>query len=133
LLVPVFFVTSGLRLDLSGLLTDPGALVRVPAYLMALLVVRGAPAALYAPALGRRHALAAALLQATSLPFIVAATQIGVELGELSAVDAAALVSAGLLSVVVFPPVALALLGGRPTADPGSDPSADDRPVSVPL
>ena len=85
----------------------------VPAYLLALLVVRGLPAALYAPALGRRHALAAGLLQATSLPFIVAATQIGVALGELSPVDAAALVTAGLLSVLAFPPAALTLLKER--------------------
>jgi Kef-type K+ transport system membrane component KefB len=116
-LVPVFFVTSGLRLDLSGLMTQPSALLRVPLLLFALLVVRGVPAALYARALGRRNAVAAALLQATSLPFIVAATQIGVQVGELSALNATALVCAGLLSVVVFPPLALGLLrSGRPAA-----------------
>jgi Kef-type K+ transport system membrane component KefB len=115
-LVPVFFVASGLSLDLSGLVHNPSALVRVPLFLLALLVVRGVPAALYAPALGRRATVAAALLQATSLPFIVAATQIGVETGMLSPVNAAALVCAGLLSVVIFPPVALGLLRG--TGDP---------------
>ena len=109
-LVPVFFVASGLRLDLTGLLADPAALVRVPLFLVALLLVRGVPAALYVPALGKRAAFAAALLQATSLPFIVAATQIGVDIGQLSPVNAAALVCAGLLSVLVFPPTALALL-----------------------
>lgn len=109
-LVPVFFVTSGLRLDLSGLTENPGALVRVPIFLLALLLARGVPAVLYASTLGRRAALAAALLQATSLPFIVAATQIGVETGRLSPVNAAALVCAGLLSVLVFPPIALVLL-----------------------
>ena len=108
--VPVFFVTSGLRLDLSGLLDNPAALARVPLFLLALLVVRGLPASLYAPALGSRAATAAALLQATSLPFIVAATGIGVELGALTPVNAAALLSAGLLSVLLFPPVALGLL-----------------------
>jgi Kef-type K+ transport system membrane component KefB len=120
-LVPVFFVTSGLRLDLSGLLEDPSALARVPLFLLALLVVRGIPAVLYVPMLGRRAAVAAALLQATSLPFIVAATQIGVELGELSAVNAAALVCAGLLSVLVFPPAALVLLRGMGKAAPDAE------------
>lgn len=109
-LVPVFFVASGLRLDLSGLMAQPGALLRVPLLLVALLVVRGVPAVLYAPRLGRRNTIAAALLQATSLPFIVAATQIGVQLGQLSSVNATALVCAGLLSVVLFPPLALGLL-----------------------
>ncbi len=114
-LVPFFFVASGLRLDLTGLVEDPSALLRVPLFLAALLVVRGVPAVLYAPTLGGRAALAAALLQATSLPFIVAATQIGVELGQLNPVNAAALVSAGLLSVLIFPPAALALLRERRT------------------
>jgi hypothetical protein len=54
--------------------------------------------------------VALGLLQATSLPFIVTATQIGVALGKLSSVTAAALVCAGLLSVLIFPLVALGLL-----------------------
>lgn len=122
-LVPVFFVASGLRLDLSGLTRDPSALVRVPLFLLALLVARGVPAVLYAPSLGRRAALAAALLQATSLPFIVAATQIGVGTGQLSPVNAAALVCAGLLSVLIFPPAALGLLRGIDHA--GAVPTVD--------
>ncbi|HSE71724.1 MAG TPA: cation:proton antiporter [Nocardioidaceae bacterium] len=118
--VPVFFVASGLRLDLRGLAEDPAAIARVPLFLLALLLVRGLPALLYLPAFGRRPVAAAALLQATSLPFIVAATQIGVDLGQLSPVNAAALVCAGLLSVLVFPPTALALLrGGGAAAGPG--------------
>jgi Kef-type K+ transport system membrane component KefB len=115
-LVPVFFVSSGLRLDLSGLLDSPTALARVPVFLLALLIVRGLPALLYTSTIGRRSALAAALLQATSLPFIVAAAQVGVELGELSTVNAAALVVAGLLSVVLFPPIALGLMRGASAA-----------------
>jgi len=109
-LVPVFFVTSGLRFDLKALLHSPSAFARIPLFLVALLVVRAVPAALYAGAVGRRQAVAAGLLQATSLPFIVTATQIGLILNQITPVTAAALVSAGLLSVVAFPPVALGLL-----------------------
>jgi Kef-type K+ transport system membrane component KefB len=109
-LVPVFFVGSGLRFDLDALLDSPSALARVPLFLAALLVARGVPALLYAPSVGRRPVAAAALLQATSLPFIVTASQIGLLLGEFSAATAAGLIAAGLLSVVVFPPIALALL-----------------------
>jgi Kef-type K+ transport system membrane component KefB len=109
-LIPVFFVTSGLRLDLSGLLASPSALARVPLFLLALLVVRGVPAMLYRRRLGTRGTVAAGLLQATSLPFIVAATQIGVVVGLMTPVTAAALVCAGLASVLVFPAAALALL-----------------------
>ncbi|MFN2505087.1 MAG: cation:proton antiporter [Acidimicrobiales bacterium] len=109
--VPVFFISSGLRFDLDALLGSPSAFLKVPLFLLALLVVRAVPAALYAPDVGRRGAVAAGLLQATSLPFLVTATQIGASLGEIRPDTAAALVSAGLLSVVIFPLVALSLLG----------------------
>jgi Kef-type K+ transport system membrane component KefB len=109
-LIPVFFVTSGLRLDLGGLLADPAALLRVPLFLLALLVARGVPAYLSVRRLGPRPTAAVALLQATSLPFIVTATQIGVTTGLMSPVTAAALTCAGLVSVLIFPAVALVLL-----------------------
>jgi Kef-type K+ transport system membrane component KefB len=108
--IPVFFVSSGLRFDHQSLLDAPSALARVPLFLAALLVVRALPALLYAPTIGRRWAAAAGLLQATSLPFLVTATSIGVTLGEITPVTAAALVTAGLLSVIVFPLVAVTLL-----------------------
>jgi Kef-type K+ transport system membrane component KefB len=114
--IPVFFVASGLRFDLQALVDAPAALARVPLFLVALLVVRALPAALYAPTIGRRHAVVAGLLQATSLPFLVTATAIGVTLGEVTPVTAAALVTAGLLSVIVFPLVAVTLL--RPSREP---------------
>jgi len=108
--VPVFFVASGLRFDLRALVDSPSAVARVPLFLLALLVVRGVPAALYVGTVGRRKAVAAGLLQATSLPFLVTATEIGVALGQIKPVTGAALVSAGLLSVVIFPWVAVSLL-----------------------
>ncbi len=98
--IPVFFVTSGMRLDLGALLASPSALARVPLFLLALLVVRGVPALLYARLFTRCPLVAAALLQATSLPFIVTATQIGVLTGLMTPVTATALVCAGLLSVL---------------------------------
>jgi Kef-type K+ transport system membrane component KefB len=109
-LIPVFFVTSGLRLDVAGLVADPGALVRVPVFLVALLVVRGVPALLYRRRISGRQVSAAALLQATSLPFLVTASMIGTDLGVISPVNGAALVGAGVASVLIFPTVALGLL-----------------------
>jgi Kef-type K+ transport system membrane component KefB len=124
-LVPVFFIASGVRLDLHDLLSHPTALARVPLFFLALLAVRGVPALLSLRTAGPRATVAVGLLQATSLPFIVTATQIGTELGQLSATTAAALICAGLLSVLVFPPIALALLRD----DSRSAPTALSRPA----
>lgn len=121
-LVPVFFVTSGMRFDLNALLDRPSTLLRVPVFLAALLVVRGVPAFLYRPVVGTRSSVAAGLLQATSLPFIVTATQIGVVLGAVSAATAASFVAAGLLSALIFPMASLALLR---TCDREPEPGAD--------
>ena len=109
-LIPVFFVASGVRLDLQGLIAEPGALLRVPVLLVALLLVRGLPALLYAGTLGWPKAVAAGLLQATSLPFLVTAATIGMEVGTISPTTGAALVCAGLLSVVLFPSLAVSRL-----------------------
>ncbi|HEV2786523.1 MAG TPA: cation:proton antiporter, partial [Solirubrobacteraceae bacterium] len=115
--IPAFFVVSGMRFDLQALISSASALAQVPIFLGALLIVRGLPALLYRRVVGATGARAAALLQATSLPFIVTATMIGTELGLVASDTAAALVSAGMLSVLLFPVAALALLdGARQTA-----------------
>ena len=110
-LVPVFFVTSGLTFNLSVLFSSASTVLRVPLFLLALLVVRGLPAVLYRSALASiRDVAAAGLLQATSLPFIVAATTIGLQVHAIRPANAAALVAAGLFSVILFPVISLQLL-----------------------
>ncbi|GAA2863656.1 cation:proton antiporter [Pseudonocardia halophobica] len=114
-LVPVFFVASGIQFDAAALFGSTAAVVQVPLFVVALLLVRGLPALLYRRSMGTRQTLAAAFLQATSLPFIVAAVAIGQRLGVLSPATGAALVAAGLVSVLVFPAAALAVLRGART------------------
>ncbi|MFI6737081.1 cation:proton antiporter [Nonomuraea sp. NPDC050451] len=110
-LIPVFFVTSGIQFDLGALFADAGTVSLVPMFLAALLLVRGLPALAYrAAGLSRAEVMASGLLQATSLPVIVAAATIGLKLDAIRPENAAALVAAGLLSVVVFPLMALRLL-----------------------
>lgn len=109
-LVPIFFISAGIRFDLDALRHSSKTLALVPLFLIALLVVRGVPAMLYRKELAsRREVIVAGLLQATSLPFIVTATMIGIEVGALTAAVGAAFVGAGLLSAMIFPAVALTL------------------------
>ena len=53
-------------------------------------------------------------MQATSLPFIVAATAIGMDLGLIDAAGSTALVGAGLRSLLPFPLAGLVLLRRAP-------------------
>jgi Kef-type K+ transport system membrane component KefB len=107
--VPFFFVTSGVRFDLDALFANGSTVARVPIFLLALLAARGLPALLYRRTIGGRKTVVAALLQATSLSFLVVAGQIGMELGLITTATGAALVAAGLLSVLLFPLAALTL------------------------
>jgi len=121
--IPVFFVTTGVRFDLDALLADASNLAMVPIFLVAITVVRGLPALVYRRAIDARRTVVAALLQATTLPFIVTATTIGVELELVSPAESAALVAAGLFSVLLFPLAGVLLLRGgeRPSGSAEDD------------
>jgi Kef-type K+ transport system membrane component KefB len=108
--IPAFFVTSGVQFDLDALTSSTSNLLMVPIFLAALLAARGLPALVYRRVLDGRHTAVAALMQATSLPFIVAATAIGLDLGLVDAAGSAALIGAGLLSVLLFPLAGLVAL-----------------------
>jgi Kef-type K+ transport system membrane component KefB len=115
--IPFFFVSTGVRFDLDALFASEETIARVPIFLGALLVARGLPALLYRPLATHTQTAAAALLQATSLSFLVVAGQIGVQLDLIRPATYAALVTAGLLSVLLFPVTALRLLRGRAVCD----------------
>lgn len=110
LLIPVFFITTGMTLDVNGLIHDPRALLGVPLLIGALLVVRGLPILSLRHELPRRDVVAVAVLQATSLPFLLTVAQIGVQMGLLDRTTAATLIAAGTVSVLLFPPIGRLLL-----------------------
>jgi Kef-type K+ transport system membrane component KefB len=112
MLVPVFFVISGTRIDLKSLFAEPSTLLVVPGFLLLMVVVRAIPTFLcYRKGLERGQRRALAVMSATGLPLIVVITTIAVENGYISSADAAAMVAAGMLSVVILPAVSIALLG----------------------
>ena len=113
-LIPFFFVSTGMSLDVRTFVTSPGTLARVPVFLAAILIARGVPALLYRPLLtSRRQVLTAGLLQATSLSIPVVGGSIGVDLGLIRPGNYVALVAAGLVSVVAFPLIASVLTTRR--------------------
>jgi Kef-type K+ transport system membrane component KefB len=105
--IPVFFVSSGMNLDLQSIAEAP---LRLLVFFVLLLAVRGLPALfLYRHDLSLSQRGQMALLTATALPLLVALSEIGLSTGEMLPENAAALVGAGVLSIVVFPGLAVAL------------------------
>jgi len=101
-------VVSGVRFDLAAL-GHATALVKLPMFVVLFLVVRGLPALLYRKDLPRLDMISLGLLQSAALPLLVVITGVGVATGQMRPDNAAAMVGAGLLSVVVLPIVGLAV------------------------
>jgi Kef-type K+ transport system membrane component KefB len=105
--VPVFFVSSGMALDLPRIAEAP---LRLVLFFVLMLAVRGGPALLiYRGVLSRRRRTQTALVSATALPVLVALTEIGLRSGTMLPENAAALVGAGVLTVLLLPALVVAL------------------------
>jgi Kef-type K+ transport system membrane component KefB len=124
-LIPIFFVVSGIDFDLHVFIQHPSSLWRVPVFLVLMLVARGAPAyLLYRKTLTPAQRLPMALFSATGLPLIVVITSIALEEHRMLEVNAASLVAAGMLSVMVFPALGLSKLkGSGVTGEPQGSPA----------
>jgi Kef-type K+ transport system membrane component KefB len=126
--IPFFFVVSGIRFDGHALFASGSVVARVPLFLAVLLAVRSLPALVFTRIADRPHLVAAGLLQATSLSFLVVVSQLGRALDLITAANGAALVAAGLLSVLLFPLGALTILTASTSS---SDVPASDVPASA--
>ena len=105
--IPVFFIASGMSLDIRSIAEAPQRLL---VFFVLLVAVRGLPAVfLYRRDLVLRQRVQMMLLTATALPLLVALSAIGLSTGNMLPENAAALVGAGVLSVVLLPGLAVAL------------------------
>lgn len=105
--IPVFFVSSGMGLDVVSIVEAPG---RMLAFFVLLLVVRGVPALfVYRKDLPGPRRAQMMLLTATALPLLVALSEIGLQNGSMLPENAAAMVGAGVLSVAILPLLAVRL------------------------
>lgn len=126
-LVPIFFVTSGVQVDLDALLASPKHLILVPVFVLCMLLVRGVPSYVCFKGLfDQPRRLGGSILQATNLTFIVVVAQIAAETGDLDGATTAALVAAGVLSVLIYPPIAVSLLPDTEELEPDWDEPVDD-------
>ncbi|MEE2057690.1 cation:proton antiporter [Rhodococcus artemisiae] len=110
-MIPVFFVTSGMAIDVNAVAGEPVVLV---AFLVLLALVRGVPV-FVASRLDRGEGgtrfdtseqIQIALYSTTGLPLIVAVTGVAVSAGHMSTASASILVAAGAITVLIMPTLA---------------------------
>jgi Kef-type K+ transport system membrane component KefB len=124
LLIPFFFVTSGMNFDLDALTSSASGMLDLPLFLALFLIVRGTPALLlYRGVLATRERLALAFFSATELPLVVAITTVATETGHMKSSTAAGLVGAAIISALVFPLLGLRLRRDRGRASPSPQPA----------
>ena len=111
-LIPIFFIESGINFDLGALIHRPHVLILVPMFTAIFLVTRGLPTWVSSGGCCRRSRQRAwPSSSATGLPIIVVITTLGVDEHRMKPQNAAALVTAGMLSVLIYPLVGLRWLG----------------------
>ena len=110
-LIPIFFIVAGMRFEVSALWSAPLAPIQVALLSGLLVLVRGVPVLLYKKELTPEEKLPFALYSATGLPLIVIISEIGVSSGLMPPDRAAILVSAGMISILLFPILAVKLRG----------------------
>lgn len=105
--IPAFFVTSGMAIDSSVLVSQP---VFILVLVLTILVFRGLPVFLSETLLrtgsslnGWRQRLEMSLYSSTGLPIIVAVTSVATSADIISQEDASVFVAAGALTVLIFP------------------------------
>ena len=107
LFIPIFFISSGMSFDLKSISEDP---LRLLIFFVLLIVVRGLPSLLvYRRALAPVQRVEMTFITATSLPLLIALAAIGEQDGVMLPATAASLIGAGVLSVLVFPLIAVGL------------------------
>ena len=107
LFIPIFFISSGMTLDLKSISEDP---LRLLLFFGLLIVVRGLPSLLvYRRALAPVQRVEMTFITATSLPLLIALATIGEQDGVMLPATAASMIGAGVLSVLVFPLIAVGL------------------------
>ncbi|HEU4329872.1 MAG TPA: cation:proton antiporter [Lapillicoccus sp.] len=128
LLIPVFFVTSGMTIDPAAVAANPWGLL---AFVVAILVVRGGPILLATmtqqrrdgrgPEFSRRDSVRLALYGATGLPIIVAVTSVAVSAGQMSDANSSLLVAGGAVTVLLLPMAATLLHRPEPELEEAED------------
>jgi len=111
-LVPVFFVTSGMKLDVRGALSAEGIFLML-LFVAALLAAHLPMLVIARRALAKAESLALFLYSATTLSLIVAMTDVAVSKGAMKTVEASVLVVSGVISVLLLPLVAALVLKGK--------------------
>ena len=113
--IPIFFIMVGVRFDFGVVFGSLQAIELVGFLLVGAVLVKGVPALLFRRVFSWRESLAAGTLLSARLSLIIAAAQIGQDLGMLSDTVVMAVILVAMITVTVAPIAFARLMGGQKT------------------
>lgn len=103
--IPVFFITTGVNLNLRNLFADPSSLVLIPVFLIAFIMSKAAVYGAFRHRFGRRYATAAAIVTSTTITLVLPILQVGRNLKLITTAQSGAITLAAIITCLVCPVV----------------------------
>lgn len=101
--IPVFFITTGVNLNLRTLFTDQGALILIPVFLIAFILSKTAVYIAFRRRFGRRYATAAAIVTSTTITLVLPILQVGRNLKLITTAQSGAITLAAIVTCLICP------------------------------
>jgi len=101
--IPFFFIHLGLTFNFGDMLVASSLLLFIPILLITAYLVKIGPALIFLPNYGTRKTIAAGILISARLSLIIAAAEIGYEMGLLNSSLRSAIILVGVLTSVISP------------------------------
>ncbi|WP_077737034.1 monovalent cation:proton antiporter family protein [Bacillus sonorensis] len=102
-LIPIFFVMTGVKLDIWSLFGNPKILVMIPLLFVALLISKVIPALVLKKWYDTKTVLASGFLLTSTLSLVIAATTIGERIGVIDAQMSGALILVAVITCIITP------------------------------
>lgn len=101
--IPIFFIVTGVNLNLRTLFADPKSLIMIVVFLVAFVISKGIVYFVFKPRFGKRLAMAASVLTATTITLVLPILEVGKSLKLISSTQAGAITLAAIVTCLACP------------------------------
>lgn len=101
--IPIFFISTGVRLNLRSLITNPRALVLIPVLVVCFLLAKMVPTLIYRRRFSRHNSLAASFLCATTITLVLPTLQVARNLHAITATQQDAFILGAVIVCICGP------------------------------
>lgn len=101
--IPIFFIMTGVKLNLKALFANPDALAMIPALVLAFIIAKLPTWLIYRRTMTNRNALAGSFLEMTTITLVLPALQVARSLHSISNTQSSAFILAAVIVCLCGP------------------------------